>query len=199
MSIDLLDKYPLAQLAFWEHDDFYQRHPETGGMPPDIKAGRERAVELIDRLIDKPDYLKDTLMVVSLISLDPLPCHTMYGDPSYGENVERLITTLINAAKLPGAPLPEDLAAVITIVSVIKMEQAMDEVKAGTLDVTPAALKGTLHRGALNDAIYLPNLHNKPVQDLYETTQFAYFCLLERAAQKVKKPPAPPPSIGPVF
>lgn len=197
--IDLLEKYPLAQLAFWEHDEFYQRHVDTG-MPADMKAARERAVELIDRYIDKPAYFKDALMVVALISLDPLPCHSMYGDPAYGKDVEKLMTLFVNTAKLPGAPLPPDLAAVVTIISVIKMDQAMDEVKAGTLEVTPEALRATTKRGAANDAIYLPNLHNKQVQDLYETTQFAYFFALEKAAIREKKPPKPPPSFGgPVF
>jgi hypothetical protein len=197
--IDLLEKYPLTQLAFWEHDDFYQRHVE-GGMPEDVKAGRERAIDLIDRYVDKPAYFKDALMVVALIALDPLPCNSMYGDPAYGKDVEKLMTLMINTAKLPGQPLPPDLAAVVTIISVIKMEQAMDEVKAGKLAVTPEALKATSTRGAANDALYLPNLHNKPIQDLYETTQFAYFCLLERAAMKPKAPPPKPPSFGgPVF
>ena len=199
MTIDLIEKYPLAQLAFWEHDDFYQRHVSTG-MPADLKAARERVVELIDKYVDRPAYFKDALMVVALISLDPLPCHTMYGDPAYGTDVERLMKLLINTAKLENQPLPQDVAPVITLVSVIKMEQAMDEVKAGKLEVTPEILKATTHRGAMNDAIYLPNLHNKPLQDLYETTQFAYLCQLERAALREKKPPPPrPPSIGPVF
>lgn len=195
--IDLLDKYPLAQLAFWEHDDFYQRHKIE--MPADVKAGRERAAELIDRLIDKPAQFKDALMVVALICLDPLPCSSMYGDPSYGEDVQKLMDKLVTATKLPGQPLQEDTAPLITIISVIKMEQAMDEVKAGKLGVTPAMLKSTSQQCAANDAIYLPHLHNKQVQDLYETTQFAYFCLLERAAKKAPKPPAPPPPYGPVF
>jgi hypothetical protein len=198
--IDLLEKYPLAQLAIWEHDDFYERNV-PGGMPADVKAGRERAMELIDRYIDKTAEAQDALMVVALIGLDPLPCHTMYGDPAYGKDVERLMTLMINTAKLPGQPLPQDIAAVVTIISVIKMEQAMDEVQAGKLDVTPQAVKATSARGAANDALYLPNLHNKAVQDLYETTQFAYFSQLERAALKPKapKPPKPPSFGGPVF
>ena len=198
LHIDLLEKYPLTQLAFWEHDEFYQRHKID--MPKDMLAARDRAVELIDRYIDKPAYFKDALMVVALISLDPLSCHTMYGDPAYGTDVEKLMDTLVSAAKLPGAVLPENVAGLITLVSVLKMEQAMEDVKTGRLEVGPNDLKATTHRGAMNDAIYLPNLNNKPIQDLYETTQFAYLCQLERAALREKKPPPPkPPSIGPVF
>lgn len=198
MDPNLLDVYPLAQKAFAQQDDFYARHKIE--MPPDKKAGRERMAELIDQHIRRPSYFKDALIVVAVISLDPLPCHSMYGDPAYGKDVDRLMTQLVDTAKAPDRPLPSDLAAVITLVSVIKMEQAMDEVKSGKLEVDAGALKATAHRCALNDALYLPNLNNRAVQDLYETTQFAYFFALEKAALREKKPPKPPPSFGgPVF
>ncbi|MEZ0226132.1 MAG: hypothetical protein ACAH83_16370 [Alphaproteobacteria bacterium] len=198
MDPALLDVYPFAQKAFAQQDEFYKRHKIA--MPPEIKAGRERMAELIDNHIHRPSYLKDALIVVAVISLDPLPCHSMYGDPSYGKDVDRLMTELVNTAKNPDKPLPADLASVITLVSVIKMEQAMDEVKSGKIEVDAGALKATAHRCALNDALYLPNLSNRAIKDLYETTQFAYFFALEKAAIREKKPPKPPPSFGgPVF
>ena len=40
--------------------------------------------------------------------------------------------------------------------------------------------------------VRLPSLDSKSLRDLYETTQFAYFSVLENAARK-PKPPAPKP------
>jgi hypothetical protein len=194
----LLDIYPLAQKAFAWHDDFYARHVSTA-MPTPLKAARERVAEIIDGHIDRPIPVKDAMIVVALISLDPLPCHKLYGDPAYGKEVDALMNELIVAAKYPEAPLSKRLAPVITAISVAMMEQVMAEIAEGSRDVNAAELKGGMHRAALNDSIYLPNLNNKKLQDLYETTQFAYFSALERATLRVKKPPAPPNPGGPVF
>lgn len=197
MDQKTLEKYPLAEMAFMEHDDFYARHVAEG-MSGQMKKSRERLFEIFDKHVDCPPYSKDALLVVGLISLDPLACHNMYGDPYYGLDVDALMIQLVNCPKDGSEPLPYGIAAVITAISVIKMEEAMDDVQAGRLDVTPAALKGTMKQLASNDNNYLPNLKNRELQDLYETTQFAYMCMVERASKKDRKPP-PPDFGGPVF
>ena len=197
MDQKTLEKYPLAEMALMEHDDFYARHVNEG-MGDSLKKSRERLFEIIDRHVDCPPYSKDAMMVVGLISLDPLACNQMYGDPYYGLDVDALMIQLIERPKEPGAALPYGIAAIITAISVVKMEEAMDNIQSGRLAVTPAEVKGTLQRASDNDSIYLPNLKNRELQDLYETTQFAFFCTVERAAKIDRKPP-PPDFGGPVF
>ncbi|MEZ0259657.1 MAG: hypothetical protein ACAH80_01520 [Alphaproteobacteria bacterium] len=197
MDQKTLEKYPLAEMAFMEHDDFYARHVEEG-MSDSVKKSRERMLEIFDRYVDCPPYSKDALMVVGLISLDPLACNQMYGDPYYGLDVDALMIQLVERAKEPGAALPYGIAAIVTTIAVVKMEEAMDNIQSGRLAVTPAEVKGTLARASANDAMYLPNLKNRDLQDLYETTQLAFFCTVERAAKIDRKPP-PPDFGGPVF
>jgi hypothetical protein len=197
MDQKTLAKYPLAEMAFMEHDDFYARHVKEG-MDASLKKSRERMFEIIDQCVDCPPYPKDALMVVALISLDPLACNQMYGDPYYGTDVDALMIQLVERSKEPGAALPYGIAAIVTSIAIVKMEEAIDNIQAGRLAVTPGEVKATLARGAENDGMYLPNLKNRDLQDLYETTQFAFFCAVERAAKIDRKPP-PPDFGGPVF
>jgi hypothetical protein len=167
-------------------------------MSDSVKKSRERMLEIFDKIVDCPPYSKDALMVVGLISLDPLACNQMYGDPYYGLDVDALMIQLVERSKEPGAALPYGIAAIVTTIAVVKMEEAMDNIQSGRLAVTPAEVKGTLARASENDNMYLPNLKNRELQDLYETTQFAFFCAVERAAKIDRKPP-PPDFGGPVF
>lgn len=198
MTPDLEKRYPLAKKAFAAQDAFYAGIGEP--LPEEVAQVRERVAVIIDQYCDNPPKEKEAFIIAAVVALDPLSSHDIYGDPAY-PGVAEIMTTLIRCVKNhPNDPLPASVTPVITAIAIAKMEQTTDRAAQGKLQVTPAAVKGSLKRGAINDALYLPNLHNKKLQDLYETVQFAYFTALEKAALKGPKPPPPPPNPGgPVF
>jgi hypothetical protein len=197
MDKKLLDKYPLAKRAFAAQDTFYKDLGEP--MPAENAGLRERVAVILDKYLDSSTKEKDAMLVTAIVAIDPIASHDIYGDASY-PGVEDLLKTLIKAVKEnPTGALPHSVAPLITAIAIAKMEQTTEKARNGTLKVTPEAVKGSLKRGAINDGVYLPNLHSKDLQDLYETTQFAYFAALENAAKPVKKPPVPPNPGGPVF
>lgn len=190
MDSALAAKYPLARRAFETQDIFFTRASET--LPKSLGTARDRVAMLVDKYVDGTPEEKEALIIAGAISLEPFSGSRMYGDPDYGTALDCVMIALIDAAKSPQSPVPPNIAPLITAVMIAKMEQTMEDVSSGLQPVTDAAVRASLKRAAVNDAICLPNLKNKELRDLYETTQFAYFAVLERAAERAKNLPPPP-------
>lgn len=187
--MDLARKYPLAQKAFETQDIFHSKAGER--VPRELLAARLRMAELVDKFAPGTPAEKEAFIIAGAISLEPFSGSKMYGDPDYGSELDRVMIELVDAAKTPGAAVSPRLAPLITALMVVKMEQTMDEVDAGTRQVTMKELKATYKRSAVNDEICLTNLRNKELKDLYETTQMFYLTRLEQAVHRPKIPPGP--------
>lgn len=190
MEPSLAKKYPRAQKAFDTQDIFYAS--ETGPLPASLSNARNRMAFLVDKFIPGTPEEKEAFVIAGAISLEPASGARMFGDPDYGTHLDAIMLEIIDAAQNPGTPASPRLAPLITTVMIARMEQTVEEVRTGALKIESMDVVNALKRAAVNDEICLVNLRNKDLKDLYETTQFAYFAALERAAERGNIPPKPP-------
>ena len=188
MDPSLAAKYPLARRAFHTQDVFHSRE----GQPASLEKSRNLLATLVDKFVEASEEQKEALIIAGAISLEPFSGAKMYGDPDYGSALDAVMIALIDSAKNPGKPVPPEIAPLITILMIVKMEETIDLVSSGKQKVDDKVVRLSLKRAAVNDKICLPNLQNKSLRDLYEVTQFAYFGVLENAAWRAKNPPIPP-------
>lgn len=192
MDDKLQIKYPLAFKAFAEQDAFYRAQKKP--VPENLTANRARVTELLDKHVPGGVAHKEALMIAAAITLDPQSGMKVYSSGSYGKDFEKVMEDLLAASRNPEAPLPRNVAPLVTSVIIARMEKTMDDIEHGVIKIDDEAVKSGMTRAAMNDGVCLPALDSKSLRDLYETTQFAYFSVLENAARKPKpKPPAPKP------
>lgn len=194
---DYSTKYPLVGKILSEQDGLFQFMglPST---PAELVTIQNRIADVIESSIDRTDGEKEALIVGSVIALSPpfiLDDTERFGNGEYSDEVNTLVTEMLDAQMNVGAPVPTNLAQLGTAIGTVMLEDLTEKLKSGEV---PEFAREQIAEGLKQSAeqqrdFVLPNLNAPRLQALFEAAKDKVEAELGQgpSSGQDNKPPAP--------
>lgn len=194
---DYSSKYPLVGKILSEQDGLFQFMglPST---PAELIDIQNRVADVIENNIDRTDSEKEALIVGSVIALSPpfiLDDTERFGNGEYSDEVNTLVTEILDSQANVGQPVPTNLAQLGTAIGTVMLEDLADQLKSGLVPdfAREQIVEGLKQSNDQQAQFVLPNLNAPKLQTAFEAAKSKVEAELGQgpASGQDNKPPAP--------
>lgn len=194
---NLSSKYPLVGKILSEQDGLFQfmGMPST---PSELLDIQNRIATVIEDNVDRTDSEKEALIVGSVIALSPpfiLDDTERFGNGEYSDDVNTLVTEMLDAQMNVGQPVPTNLAQLGTAIGTVMLQDLVTGLRDGSVPAfaRDQIVEGLKQSEAQQTAFVLPNLNAPKLQALFEAAKNDVEAELGKgpASSQDNKPPSP--------